>query len=161
MIFSFDCCIRYGGGPTRFTHASTQRPIGFAFGARGSGLGSPCLASRRRHHEYDGPGYAGSPLWLRHRHVRRLHCAYKRCAGAILLTASRRCNWRAGGIPRHCVDSSNMDGFRIRMFLRIGCRILLARGPLGINQTHDVYSLLRSVFRDDGRIPDALLKAKV
>ena len=60
MIFSLDCCIRYGGGPTRFTHASTQRPIGFAFGARGSGLGSPCLAARRRHHEYDGSGYAGS-----------------------------------------------------------------------------------------------------
>ena len=34
-------------GPLRLQH------IGFAFGARGSGVGSACLAARRRHHEYD------------------------------------------------------------------------------------------------------------
>ena len=36
-----------------------QRRIGFAFGARCSGLGSACLAARRRHHGYDGLGYPG------------------------------------------------------------------------------------------------------
>lgn len=35
------------------TPASTQRRIGFALSARGGGLGSPCLAARRRHHGYE------------------------------------------------------------------------------------------------------------
>jgi|SRR6476469_8653907 hypothetical protein len=47
-------------GPTRSTLASTQRHIGFALGARVSGLGIPCLAALRRHNGYDCLDCVGS-----------------------------------------------------------------------------------------------------
>ena len=44
-----------GQGPTRSAPGLTQHHIGFAFGARGSGVGSACRAARRRHHRPAGP----------------------------------------------------------------------------------------------------------
>src|SRR5262245_6542196 len=61
ILASIAVYLRYGDGQsaTTSTLASTQRGIGFAFGACGSGLGSSCLAARRRHHGHDGLGYPG------------------------------------------------------------------------------------------------------